>query len=39
LDEPVTVVASVRPPWLESVVQEVGVVETTNLAAALARYA
>lgn len=38
LEEPVTVVATVRPPWLESVVQEVGVIETTNLSAALARY-
>lgn len=39
LDEPITVVATVRPPWLESVVQEVGVIETTHLAAALTRYA
>lgn len=37
-EEPVTVAAIVRPPWLESVVQEVGVVETQNLASALARY-
>ena len=39
LDEPITVVATVRPPWLDSVVQEVGVIETTHLAAALTHYA
>ena len=39
LDEPVAVVAIVRPPWLEAVVQEVGVVETPHLTAALTRYA
>ena len=39
LDEPVTVVAIVRPPWLEAVVQEVGVVESPHLTAALTRYA
>lgn len=29
VDEPISVVAGVRPPWLEAVVDEVGVVETT----------
>ncbi|MEY4176149.1 MAG: hypothetical protein RI900_3314 [Actinomycetota bacterium] len=38
LDEPVSVVASVRPPWLEAVVDEVGVAETT-LEQALHTYA
>lgn len=38
LDEPVSVVGTVRPPWLEAVVDEVGVVETT-LEQALITYA
>lgn len=38
LDEPVSVAAGVRPPWLEAVVDEVGVAETT-LAQALTTYA
>ncbi|MBU6315198.1 MAG: alpha/beta hydrolase [Acidobacteria bacterium] len=38
LDEPISVAAGVRPPWLEAVVDEVGVVETT-LDQALATYA
>lgn len=37
LDEPVSVAATVRPPWLEAVVEEVGVVER-SLAAALDAY-
>jgi len=37
LDEPISVAAGVRPPWLEAVVDEVGVVETT-LEHALATY-
>ncbi|MFM7045335.1 MAG: alpha/beta fold hydrolase [Ilumatobacteraceae bacterium] len=37
LDEPISVAATVRPPWLESVVSEVGVVERP-LASALAAY-
>lgn len=38
LDEPITVTTIVRPPWLETVVGEVGVAEGT-LAQALATYA
>lgn len=38
LDEPIAVAATVRPPWLEAVVAEVGVVERT-LDAAIAAYA
>jgi len=38
LDEPVSVAAGVRPPWLEAVVDEVGVAETT-LGQALTTYA
>ena len=38
LDEPITVTTVVRPPWLETVVGEVGVAEGT-LAQALATYA
>ena len=38
LMEPITVAAAVRPPWLEAVVQEVGVVEHT-VDQALAAYA
>ena len=38
LTEPITVTSVVRPPWLEAVVQEVGIAEGT-LAAALQTYA
>jgi len=38
LDEPISIDASVRPPWLAAVVEELGVVET-SLAQALAAYA
>jgi pimeloyl-ACP methyl ester carboxylesterase len=38
LDEPISVVAGVRPPWLEAVVDEVGVAEAT-LEQALTTYA
>lgn len=38
LDEPISVAATVRPPWLEAVVAEVGVVER-SLQSALAVYA
>jgi pimeloyl-ACP methyl ester carboxylesterase len=38
LDEPITVAATVRPPWLEAVIAEVGVVERP-LQPALASYA
>lgn len=38
LDEPICVVATVRPPWLEAVTREVGVVEAT-LSEALQIYA
>ncbi len=38
LDEPIAVVAKVRPPWLSAVADEVGAVSTT-LAEALATYA
>jgi pimeloyl-ACP methyl ester carboxylesterase len=37
LDEPITVTAAFRPPWLQAVVAEQGVVEAT-IAAALATY-
>ena len=38
IDEPVTVAAALRPPWLEAVVNEMGVVEA-SVPAALATYA
>jgi pimeloyl-ACP methyl ester carboxylesterase len=38
LDEPLTVVARFRPPWLQAVAEEPGVTEATSIAAALTHY-
>jgi hypothetical protein len=39
LAEPITVTARARPPWLQSVVAEPGVIEAPSLEQALATYA